>query len=196
MLQGWATLVGAAAVIYAARVGANTFAAWKRQKVEERRMDAAERVLTLAYRLRYNFADVRRRGMFAYETTTAEKRLDETISGWRTKEHAERQRLTTAQIIMNRLSYHAQDWQQIWELKPLALALFGTEVEADLHKFWEQYVAVEVSASSYAEDSGTDKEFTISLRRDLLGGKDDTIGPALDSAVKDLEEKLLPVLRI
>lgn len=141
MLSGSATLAGAGAVIYAARVGANTFASWKRQKVEERRMDAAERILTLGYRLRSDFRDVRRRGIMAYETAAAEKRLDETIVDWRSKEDAEKQRLTTAQTIMNRLWAHKEDWQQIWELKPTALALFGREVEADLQKFWEQYVA-------------------------------------------------------
>lgn len=195
MLQGWATLVGAGVVIYAARVGANTFTAWKRQKVEERRMDAAERILTLAYRLRYNFADVRRRGIFGYETAAAEQKLDGAMPEWRNREKSEQERLTTAQTILNRLTGHRADWEQAWELKPVALALFGPEVEADLHRFWEQYVAIEVSAATYAEDSGADRKFSISLRRELFGGEGDKVAPAVDAAIASLEARLLPVLR-
>ena len=59
MLSGIATFAGALAVVYAAKVGANTFDSWKRQKQEERRMDAAEKILTLAYELRYTLAGIR-----------------------------------------------------------------------------------------------------------------------------------------
>lgn len=196
MLSGIGTLIGAGAVVGAAWVGRATFRSWKAQRVEERRMDAAERILTLAYRLRYAFNSVRGRGIFEFETKAAEEKLDANVSDWRSKEQGEQGRMTTAQVILNRLNSRREDWQEIWTLKPVALALFGSEVETSLHAFWTHYVAVEVSASGYAEDDGTDKDFSKSIRRDLFGGKDDEVGPGVETAIASLEAQLLPILRM
>ena len=59
VLQGIGQIGAGVAIAFAAYVGRDTFSDWKRQKQEERRIEIAERVLTLAYRLRYDFHSVR-----------------------------------------------------------------------------------------------------------------------------------------
>lgn len=196
MLSGWATLAGALAVIYAARTGANTFAAWKRQKVEERRMDAAERIMTLAYRMRPAFATARSRGILGGETKAAQDTLDANWPDWRQKGIEEQRRITTAQTVLNRLHAYREDWEQIWVLKPIALAHFGKDIEDALHSFWTAYVEVEVSASEMAEDTGHDRAFTVELRRAVFGQDGDQVNETIERAVSLLERELLPVIRM
>jgi hypothetical protein len=197
MLSGWGTIGGAAAVAYAARVGANTFDSWKRQKTEEKRMDAAERILTLAYKLRYNFQSVRSRGIPRRELDAAEKILRDERGDWFDGlEKQTQDRYRTAQAYLIALNRHSDEWNQIWELKPLALAYFGQNVEKNLHVFWSQYTGMSVAADIYAEDAGDDKEFTIANRRDLWGTEDDNVHmKAINGAIEALENELLPVIR-
>ena len=196
MLSGWATLAGAGAIIYAAKVGANTFDSWKRQKQEERRMDVAERILTLAYKLKYNFQSVRAPLIEGHELEAAEKLLSEQQpEWWGGLDDAGQKRARTGQAVFNRLKRHNHDWEQIWELKPLALAYFSPKVEVELDKFWQQYVAVQVAAEAYAHDGGDDKEFAAQLRQDLWRlGEGGRVGRVIDGAVTALEIELRPVI--
>jgi hypothetical protein len=199
MLAGWATLAGAVAVVYAARTGANTFGAWKRQKQEERRMDAAEKILTLAYRLKRNLTSVRNPGMLGYEIETAKEKL----SGhdwYDALTEAQKAKAQTAQAILLRLIRYQEDWDKIFELMPIALALFGEPVESHLQSIWRQVVAVRVSAETYATYDGADAEFQQRIERDIweIGGafaQEDQIGLAIGAAVTGLEAVLLPVIR-
>jgi hypothetical protein len=67
MLQGFGTLIGAGAVIYAAKKGADTYESWKKQKVAERRRDQAERILTAVYKARRALRYVRGVMMWGHE---------------------------------------------------------------------------------------------------------------------------------
>jgi hypothetical protein len=158
-------------------------------------MDAAERIMTLAYRLRYAFNSVRSRGVMAFEEKAAEEALDSYMPEWRKREEEAQRRLRTAQTIMNRLKGFSDDWREIWTLKPLALAFFGEGVEAGLHAFWTHYVTIEVATSELGEDNGSDRDYTVSLRRDIFGGGNDTVTAGVESAIKTLEDGLLPIIR-
>lgn len=193
MLTGIATLAGAAAVAYAAWVGGNTFDSWKRQKVEERRMDAAERIMTLAYRLKYDFQSVCSPWMSGGEIDKAKADLTSAKADWADSLTEDRQRrMTTAQAYFNRLSHYSDDWQEIWSLKPIALAFFGREVEETLHEFWKHYIEISTSAEAYIEPSGDD-EFEKKLRKTLFGHGE--LPKEIDKSVNKLEAALLPVIR-
>lgn len=196
MLQGWATLVGAGAVIYAAKVGSNTFGAWKRQKQEERRMDAAERILTLAYRLRHNLEAIRNSGIFSGEVERAETALKAADDRLWTNLDVDRQRkATTAQVIRQRLSHFQNEIQEVWSLKPMARAFFGPEVEERLHDLWDCHVRVSSAADDYP-DAGNDNEFTKEVKRDLFrSGQPNPINDTVATAITALELELLPVIR-
>ena len=96
---------------------------------------------------------------------------------------------------MNRLRHHHGDWQKIWELKPLALAFFGSAVEQHLNVFWEQYRLLLVDAERFADlaDSGDEssKIARETLFRQCEGSK---ITQTIDSAVSALEAELLPIV--
>ena len=75
MLQGWGTLIGAVAVFWAAKKGADTFDSWKRQKVAERKLEQAERILMATYKARRALSFVRGIMMDGRELDAAEEKL-------------------------------------------------------------------------------------------------------------------------
>lgn len=197
MLGGWATLAGAGAVAYAAWVGRNTFDAWKRQKIEERRIDAAERILTLGYRLRYNLQSVRAAFIPNNELQAAEDFFKkERAQEWEMASNAEKDRWRTAQAYLNRLNHHRADWEEVWTLKPIALAFFGQDTEQGLHELWRQYRGIGISADAFASDDGSNAQFSTKLRQEMWGNADDNpVVQAIEAAVAKLEGELLPVIR-
>lgn len=199
MLAGWAAWGGVAAVFYAANKAANTFKSYRRQKQEERRIDAAERILTLAYKLKRNLRAVRSPMNTSGEHTAAHELLKE--AAWYKDLPENRQRRAQiGQIIKTRLHQSKSDIDDIFVVMPLARALFGEHVETYLQALWQQIVHVNVSSEGYAEDTGQDKEYSKSLERDIweIGGKyaaEDKVGLAFSGAVEGLEAELLPIIR-
>jgi hypothetical protein len=196
VLQGIGQIGAGISIAFAAYIGRDTFTDWKRQKQEERRIEIAERVLTLAYRLRYDFQSVRTPLIDQSEFDEAESVLrDDSGVWWDKQSEALKQRAVTAQVIMNRLSRHHEDWQRIWELKPPALAFFGTTVEEQLDVFWQQYCSLLADAEAYADLGGRDDELSNraseSLFRQCEGSK---ITQTIDLAVSALEADLLPIV--
>lgn len=196
MMQGWAAIAGVGAVLFAARKAADTFAGYRRQKQEDRRIDAAERILTLAYTLKRNLTAVRSPMSMGDEIWEAEQQLQE--ADWYNDMPVNRQsKARTGQVILRRLAKNKPEWDLIFSTMPVARALFGEHVEAHLQAIWEQVVAVKVSAEMYRDDEGHDPEFTARMERDFwgIGGPNDPINPNLDAAVEGLEAELLPIIR-
>lgn len=197
ILTGIGTLAGAAAVAFAAVVGRQTFADWKRQKKEERRMEVAERILTLAYELRDEIKSVRAPGYDSGEFEAAEEKLKaDPKLNWELRDTDEQERLKLGQAYLTRLVSRRELWERVWTLKPVALAYFGEAVEKELHVFWTLYGKMRVSARAYAWDHGNDEAFARRIHSDLWGsGQDDETSTEAKQAVKSLEEELLTVLR-
>lgn len=196
MLQGWATLLGAGAVVYAARAGKRGLADWREQRQEERRVEIAEKVMTLAYRLREDMASARGRLFTGGERARAESQLETGLTDWEHYDQDRRSRAIMGQSVLNRLRYEGNAWDMIWELKPIALATFDEPVAALLQVFWAQYASVSVSAEAFIGDYPGDREFEKTLRRELFGGgDDDSVKKAIDETIVKLEQILLPILR-
>lgn len=196
MLQGWATLAGVIAVVYAARVGSNTFEAWRRQKQEERRMDAAEQILTFAYRLRDNLRAIRSIGIVGGELAKAEVELtsdpDHLLNSM---DKQRRDRATVSQVVKMRLAHFGPETAEVWKLQPTARALFGSEVEARLNDLWQCHVNISVAADEYA-DVEENREYARQVRRDLFSsGEPNPINETIATAITALELELLPVIR-
>src|SRR5690242_5700151 len=103
VLQGIGQIGAGIAIAFAAYIGRDTFTDWKRQKQEERRIEIAERILTLAYRLRYDFQSVRTPLIDQSEFDDAESVLrDDAGAWWDRQSEGLRERAVTAQVIMNR----------------------------------------------------------------------------------------------
>lgn len=65
------------ALIIAAVLGSETFEKWRMQKLSERRMEQATRILMATYKARRGLAHVRDPTMWAHELTAAEENLKE-----------------------------------------------------------------------------------------------------------------------
>lgn len=198
-MQGWAGVAGAAAVFYAAHKAADTFQSYRRQKHEERRMDAAEAILTLAFKLRRIISSIRSPMTGGGELYEADKVLAE-ADWYKTMNENEKRRAQVGQAALQRISKHQADWDRIFEIMPVARALFGQEAENQLQRIWRQITAVSVAAQMYRDDRGIDQEFSEKLRRDLweIGGDfaaRDEVGREATEAVNALENLLLPVIR-
>lgn len=96
VLQGVGALAQAFAIGFAAWMASQTFNSWRKQKLSERRIEQAERILTAAYNARRALAYVRSPLMEAHELSTAEAHL-ETQEFWTTVDANRKQRLISAQ---------------------------------------------------------------------------------------------------
>jgi hypothetical protein len=210
MLSGWATLIGALAVFYAAHKGADTFQQWRRQKSEERRIELAEQVLTLSYKLRRAIEGIRSPAMFEPESSTVYDELtkngvinDNTPVGHKGI-------LATAQATLSRTNSNKQLWDSLLDTMPSAKAVFGDEIETALNQIWTQRGRIIVAAQRYARTihdrhAPTDEALEQQLKRNerveaiIWAGAgengDDEIASKIDASIEALEKTLLPVIR-
>lgn len=207
MLSGIGTLVGAGAVIYAARKGADTFKQWRKQKHHERCMIVAEEVLTLAYKLKRAFQAIRSPAIFGGEMAQLTQTLRD--SGAIRQDEEPGQLLTTAQAALFRVDQHRQLFETLLDKMPVAKAIFGDEVADLMDTFWRQRGKVVASAQSYARYTrdlpiDSDAYRRQEERRTRLeavlwdGGAADDVDQFavdVDQAVSRLEAKLLPIIR-
>ena len=200
MLQGLGTLTGAFAVFWAAKKGADTFESWKRQKVAERKLEQAERILTATYKARRALSYVRGVMMWGHELDAAESKLKEDLEQWNQQDEARQKRLRTAQAYLNRLVKTKSEQDELVECLPVARALFGIELETALEKLCTQFWIDQIDVDSYIDDLGTDAEFTKKIRRGMYDvspreGEKNEVSAAIAMAVSGIEELCLPSLR-
>ena len=216
MLSGWATMFGAGAVVYAAHKGSDTFKQWRRQKNEERRIELAEQVLTLAYKLRRAIEGIRSPGMWAEEVNALHEELRKIglINDQTPESH--KGILATAQATLSRSNANKPLWDALFDTMPTAKAVFGDEVEKALNAIWSQRGKLVASAQSYARlihqpDPRSEKEQEAQLKRngklegvlwaggDIWAGEEgkgvDEIADAVNGAIETLETMLLPIIR-
>lgn len=201
MVQGVATVVGAGAVLVAAKIGADTFGAWRRQKVAGRKIDQAERILTAAYNARRGLRYVRRPMMLGYELTAAETKLRAEGEVYDNQPEARQKRLVTAQAFFDRINGTREDREELSKCLPMARALFGVELENAIERLDQQYWIIQVDAESLIDDDGSDREFTKKARRGMYDikpsdGDVNEVTAAIDGAIEIIENTCLPALRL
>jgi hypothetical protein len=200
MLSGIGAVIGALAVIGAAFIGSRTFKNWKRQKLAERHIEQAERILTATYKARRGLSRVRNPAMFGHEIDAAEEQLK--ASGAWDKALAERQRksLSTAQAYYNRLNATRDDQLALEECQPMARAFFGEELEKALEKLNHQFWTVKVYVDANHHDkSGADADFRRKIESTIWGGypsaEENEVDQTIAAQVKLIQDTLVPVLR-
>lgn len=199
MLQGEGTLLGAAAVIFAAVIGGTSFKAWRRQQVAGRKLAQAERILEATYTERRSLRYVRMPMILGHELTAAEKALKGN-EDWHAQAEPKQRRIITAQAYFNRLNATADDRNALSECLPMARALFGEELESAIETLLHQFLIVQVDVESYVDDDGTDREFTRKIRRGMYDvapadGEVNEVTARIDDSVATIEHHCLPVLR-
>jgi hypothetical protein len=200
MMSGWAAIGGVGAVLFAAHKAANTFTQYRRQRQEDRRIEAAERILTIAYSLRRRLKGVRRLISLRGEVEKAVERLKEADWYLRADED-QRNRAEIGQVVLERLQRQADAWEEIFVAMPMARALFGEPIEEAMQSIFKQSRTVQLAASRYqsAKVSGPEGRTLLeSLEATFwepAPGEPDTVSIAMDQAISALETELLPVIR-
>lgn len=196
VLQGIGTLAGACAVAYAAWTASNTFDGWRRQKLSERRIEQAERILTAAYKARRALGYVRNPLMLAHELHAAREYLAKR-DDWAGTDRKES--LVTAQAYYNRLSAVREERQAVEECLPMARALFGEKVEAALEVLNRQFHMVSIAVEMNSME-GNDRNFSRELRGDLSSSagtnRPNEMNVLIEEQVKLIEGECVPVLRL
>jgi hypothetical protein len=201
MLQGIGTAVGAVAVLLAAKIGANTFENWRRQRLAERKAEQAERILTATYKVRRGLSHVRSPMMLAHELNAAEADLKEAGEWDKIFPESQRKKATTAQAYYNRLKRTREDQLALTECQPMARALFGEKLEKALeklnHLFWTVQVYVD---ADYRDNTGVDAEHRKKIESTIWEGypsaEKNEIDQTIATQVKLIEDTCVPILRL
>jgi hypothetical protein len=197
ILQGIGSIAGAVAIVIAALIASNTFDSWRKQKLSERRIEQADRILTAAYKARRALRYVRNPMMWAHELDAAEKQL-ESADTWSARDDDRKQKLILAQGYYNRLNKTVEERKALDECLPMARALFGEDVEGALEELNHQFHLVQVSADASTWEEN-DPEFRRSIMADLssAGGSavPNRINETLESQIAFIEAHCLPVIR-
>lgn len=202
MLQGIGSILGAGAVGLAAVIGGNTFKSWRQQKLSERRIEQAERILTATYKVRRGLSQVRSPAMWAHEFDAAEQTLKERgewekIVGGET----ERKKHATTHAYYNRLNRTIDDRIALEECQPMARALFGEDLEKAIEKLNHQFHTVRVYVDANHNDrTGADSEFRRTIDSTIWEGypskEENQVDQIIAAQVKLIEDMCVPVLRL
>jgi|GEM_PF-2063299 len=201
--QTAATAFGAYAVLRAAKIAGNTFAAWKTEKITERRMEHAERILAATYKAQDALSAVRAPMLWGYELIAAEEQLSKSDSFIQLPK-ARRQPLIRARVYFDRVDRHLSEREKLLEAKPFARALWGTDLSDALDHLNDRFYLIQ----TYAEEA-IDHDYQSTDPDDLARRKkirealavsptrpDDEISTTVAAAISKVEEHCLPTLRL
>lgn len=198
MLQGIGSILSGAAIVLAAWFGSNTYNSWRRQKLAERKIDYAEKILTSSYKVRRELSFVRSPMMLAYELFAAESKLKDK-GEWDNIAPCDRKKYTTLQAYYNRLDDALNSRKELEECYPIARAIFGEKLDKALQELNHTFQKVRVYADAQCKDTGTNEAFTSKIEMhlwegDLLEGKN-PVDESINSLILKIEDECIPILR-
>jgi hypothetical protein len=138
---GWnqlLTIFGLIVTMIIAGLGFRSFGRWKREKIEERRIDVALEALSVAYEAVDVFADIRNPGAFEYEYADMPRAEGESDEEWRRK--------TTFYVPLKRMDNQKEFFIKVLKLRPRLMAVFGPEVEKIFAELNQARAYVQVAA--------------------------------------------------
>jgi hypothetical protein len=199
---GWTQLLTLAGLILTALIavfGFRTFGRWKREKLEERRIEVAFDALTIAYETKFVFQHIRGAITHGYEWADMPKREGETED--------KRSRRGPFYATFKRIEHNKEFFDKVWQLQSKCMAVFGRKIEDTFIKLHQARRGIEVAAQMLAEqvddpvrsdDEDTHKLYQ-QLRRDIWdhGGYDkekDKIGKLLQEFEQELEAAAKPIV--
>lgn len=197
--QAVAGLSGAGAVIWAANKGAATFGTWLQQKQTERRIDVADRLLTLVYKLERTFPGIRSPATYGWESDAAREKLRADRPGFDNEPEDQRRRLEMAQVVITRVASQQAIWDELSAALPTAKAYFGDDFKNVLEGFWRAAVRIRVAGLAYPD--APDRDRASRLEGDFweewgeVAHGEDPVGAMVKAAVTQSEAVLVPILR-
>jgi hypothetical protein len=120
---GWTqllTIIGFTITVGIAGIGFRTFGRWKREKLEEKRIEIAFDMLAIAYEAQFIFAHIRGPMAYPYEWTDMQEVITETAD--------QRSARGTFYATLSRIAANKDYFERLWKLQPRCMAMFGAEV--------------------------------------------------------------------
>jgi hypothetical protein len=139
------TLLGIIVTGAIAAFGFRTFEKWKREKIEERRIEVAIDALAIAYEAKFVFESVRSPFIRSYE-----------YEGGYTEADSVRITLRDGQkgpyAVLKRLEQHEDFFTRIRKVEPVFMAIFGRETESIFKRLYEARTLLEHQAQGLFEE--------------------------------------------
>jgi hypothetical protein len=200
---GWTpllTMIGFAITSVLGITGIRTFRKWKREIIEERRLETAIEALSLAYESKYVFDGIRSPMSFEYEWKDMPETPGET--------EAERHRRGSFYAITRRVTLNKDFFERAFRLQPKCMAMFGSEAEDIFMLMHKARRAIEVSSQMLAwkvgeyenpEVPNRSEVFYEECRRDIWNMGDfkpeqDKVGMQLNEFRKRMEKMFRPII--
>jgi len=138
------TLVGFGITIGLGVAGLKTFDRWKREKVEERRIETAITALALAYESKIVFKSIR--NSFATSAEYKEMPIRESES------EDSRASRGSYWAVLKRVYDNKDYFERVWKLQPEVMAIFGEKMEDVFGKMHDARSMVHVASQTLAFD--------------------------------------------
>jgi hypothetical protein len=168
---GWTQLLTIAGLCLAFQ-GLRTFGKWRREKIEEKRIEVAVEALAAAYKSKYVFEYIRGPVTKGHEWQDMPE-----VAG---ESEKERSRRGSLYAVYKRLERNKDFFEHVWELQPKFMAMFGRETEEIFLLLHTARMNVEVACEmlNWMEaprpDVQEEREFWVQLRRDIWSGSSET----------------------
>jgi hypothetical protein len=178
--------------------GFRTFGRWRREKLEEKRIEVAFEALAVAYESNYIFGHIR--SPMSYSSEWADM---PPVPG---ESESERQRRGSFYATLKRIDDNKDYFDRAWRLQPRCMAMFGPEAEDIFLQLHQARRMVETSAGMLTWDRdqlGKDKEdfeFRQQLKADVwaefgqLTKEGDRVGKKLEDFRARMEALCRPVI--
>jgi hypothetical protein len=185
------TIIGFLLTLGITAAGFRTFSKWKREKIEERRIDIALEALALAYEASFIFESIR--SPMSFEGEWFE------MKGIEASE--KRQAAGPFFATLRRIDHHKDYFERVWKMQPRFMAVFGKEAANIFIKVHQARRKVEVSAqmlmraAARGEPYG-DAKFRDKLENDIwdMDESRDEIKPKINEFVAGIEKHCFPVV--
>src|SRR5262245_33241734 len=184
------TLIGFAITLGIATVGFRSFAKWKREQIEERRIDTALEALAVAYEAGFIFDGIRSPMSHGGEWSEM-KGVDDP---------KRRDAAGPFFAILRRIDINRDYFERVWKMQPRFMAVFGKDAADIFNKLHQARRSIEVSAGMLMRAAATgepykDIQFRQKLETDVWKTRDDdAIGLKISEFVEGIEKHCLPVV--
>ena len=201
MLAGWGSLASVCAIVWAALVGKSAISDYRKQKIVDKEIDAADSALTAAYRAFDAIVQMQGRWIPAHEIHQAEAAFAEAGVKLDGMEEDVKSAYLTKGVIYRRAEFFKSDFDAVFEAIPTTKVYFGQQAVDWLKEFPKARNKILSSADMLPMAShphNEDRDFAVKVRRDVFGAPTDEEDPVRDmvsNALAQLETELLPKLR-
>jgi hypothetical protein len=192
---GWnqvLTIAGLLTTIIIARSGFQTLEKWRRQKIEEKKIDIALEALAVAYQMEDVFGHIRSTFVYKYELAEVPRVEGETEEQGKAR--------STYRVHLWRMDQHRSFFEKVSNLQPRFMAAFGHGARAIFQNLQQARSTIVHSARMLAEDRTALKrelrekaENAIWVEQAEYHGTDD-VGDKLKEFRQGIEKLCFPVL--